>query len=252
MPYFLKKTPYVASNLREQLKTNIEDGGMLSRFGDRDYSDATIAVKNQIKESEDKALLLAAEFNRHIYNIETLTLFNGDLRLSSLPELAKRPGGIISGGPGFATGYQTKNFVNNILNNFKDEQTYAAKQYEATKIEAYKTNKFTYGSTLNTGVIQDPLTESNNAGLYEKVQKDAYLREGRSNEEAVARAAKDRALYERIEGADGHGWMTFDTYRTLKFLENDWSNSQEDLYQKIIKGENIDPSEYKDVVFSTV
>ena len=35
-----------------------------------------------------------------------------------------------------------------------------------------------------------------------------------------------------VEG-DGGGYITFDAYRTLKYLENDWSDEQEKLFQKI-------------------
>jgi hypothetical protein len=49
-----------------------------------------------------------------------------------------------------------------------------------------------------------------------------------------------------IKNADGQGYVSFDYYRMLKANENNWTNAQEILYQKEIKGEYISAEEISD------
>ena len=42
---------------------------------------------------------------------------------------------------------------------------------------------------------------------------------------------------------DGKGWITFDAYRILKNLENDWSYEQQELFDKVTDGEFVSPAE---------
>jgi hypothetical protein len=46
-----------------------------------------------------------------------------------------------------------------------------------------------------------------------------------------------------IKDADGQGYVSFDYYRMLKANENNWTNAQEQAYQKIINGEFIGAEE---------
>jgi hypothetical protein len=50
-----------------------------------------------------------------------------------------------------------------------------------------------------------------------------------------------------MEEGDGQGFITFDAYRTLRHLENAWSNEQEILFQRIAKGDNVTTSEIKEL-----
>jgi alkylated DNA repair dioxygenase AlkB len=47
------------------------------------------------------------------------------------------------------------------------------------------------------------------------------------------------APYFEIKDGDGQGWVTFDFYRALKVLENNWSAEQEQIYQDVINGKNV-------------
>lgn len=49
-----------------------------------------------------------------------------------------------------------------------------------------------------------------------------------------------------IKDADGQGYVSFDYYRMLKANENNWTNAQEELYQKEIKGQYISAEEIMD------
>jgi hypothetical protein len=50
--------------------------------------------------------------------------------------------------------------------------------------------------------------------------------------------------YKGIKEGDGQGYITVDAYRTLKKLQNRWSDQQELLYKKVIKGGEITTAEY--------
>lgn len=53
--------------------------------------------------------------------------------------------------------------------------------------------------------------------------------------------------YTGIKDGDGQGWVSFDTYRQLKELENNWSLEQEAAYQKELKGLPISPAELEEL-----
>ena len=52
--------------------------------------------------------------------------------------------------------------------------------------------------------------------------------------------------WKNITMADGQGYVSFDYYRMLKANENNWTNAQEIIYQKEIKGEYISAEEIFD------
>ena len=53
--------------------------------------------------------------------------------------------------------------------------------------------------------------------------------------------------YTGIKDGDGQGWVSFDTYRQFKELENNWSLEQEAAYQKELKGLPISPAELEEL-----
>ena len=58
--------------------------------------------------------------------------------------------------------------------------------------------------------------------------------------------AKDAKAYKEMTESDGAAFMTFDAYRTLRFMNDKWSTAQEALYQQIINGEEVDPKKVKE------
>ena len=53
--------------------------------------------------------------------------------------------------------------------------------------------------------------------------------------------------YTGIKDGDGQGWISFDSYRILKNLENSWTEQQEAAYQKELRGESLTPEELTDL-----
>jgi hypothetical protein len=67
----------------------------------------------------------------------------------------------------------------------------------------------------------------------EKALREDYKKRGLVKEEIDKRVAIEIDKYYQMEEGDGQGFISFDAYRTLKYLENAWSNEQEILFQRI-------------------
>lgn len=77
----------------------------------------------------------------------------------------------------------------------------------------------------------------------EQVDKLLYGKNG-TYENPVGGSVMD--TWAKIKDADGQGYVSFDYYRMLKANENNWTNAQEILYQKEIKGDYISAEEIFD------
>ena len=58
-------------------------------------------------------------------------------------------------------------------------------------------------------------------------------------DDAEFQVAIDLDAYTKMEEADAQGYLTFDAYRTLRYLENNWSDKQEALFQDVINGKTL-------------
>jgi hypothetical protein len=239
------------SYFNEQTSDNI------SFLGVQEYIDKSLYDKlgpNSLTQDEQKvAIVKAYTYNSWIHNFETINLFYSDpAQYGHLKEeMHKRNTGSTSGGPKFLTDVMAQDFINNIWNkdrldnngNVVERVTYASKIAAETKNEDY--NKFHFDGTYNTAVIKDPLRPSEYLEDIEKALRDEYKLNGKSDAQINDLLAKELKPYKEMTEADGAGLITFDAYRTLKKLENAWSNKQEELYKKII---NKVPVKASDIV----
>jgi hypothetical protein len=200
---------------------------------------------NLTSQEQEYMLVKAYTYNSWIHNFETVNLFIGEMSQFNHDKenLHKRNTGAQSGGRKFLTDEWAQNFINDVWN----KKTYAAKL-------GGKFNNFSYDGTLNTGVIQDVERSSIylddiEAGL----RKDYELSlkgSGKSKEEIKEiidkTISKDIAAYEKMNEADGAGYISIDAYRTLKKLENNWSDKQEALYQDEINGREVSASQIEE------
>ena len=76
---------------------------------------------------------------------------------------------------------------------------------------------------------------------YERRYKEAGVKDAKAEIDRRVKIEIDK--YKDIEEADGQGFITFDAYRTLRYLENAWSNEQEILFQRILRGEEVNASD---------
>jgi len=212
----------------------------LKAFAKANYLSPTIKEKITVfkltSEQETELLVDAYTYNSWIQNFEMASLFYGDIVQynHAKEELHKRNAGLTSGGRSIRTDIAAQNFSNGYLANTS---------YAATK-NGFPT--INYDGKLNTAIIQ----EVKRTSLYLEEIENALTKDytKRFNKvlpkDQVAAAVKTRvdqevSKYIDMEEGDGQGWITLDGYRLLKTNENNWSNAQEVLFQKIINGTEV-------------
>jgi predicted NAD-dependent protein-ADP-ribosyltransferase YbiA (DUF1768 family) len=89
---------------------------------------------------------------------------------------------------------------------------------------------------LNSSVLEDAI-ESISEVSFEQMVTSYMARTGAKRKEAEF---KYRG-FKNMKSADAQGWISFDAYRALEWRLDNWSDIKEDMYQRILKGEDIDP-----------
>ena len=162
--------------------------------------------------------------NNFLQNMNYSSLFLGDPVLFNIgkEDYHKRNAGMISTGKIFVSDDAFLKFVNNegLFNN----RAFAKAHNKAKGIDL----DYAYNGMLNTGVIS------------ESIHSAKYIEE---MEELMG--TEVASTYKNMEEADGQGWISFDSYRLLNISCDEWSEGQEDLYQKMLKGEKISSNKYK-------
>lgn len=197
-------------------------------------------AKSDNKENYNSSLVKAYLYNDWIHKFETFNLFNGDAAQFNhdKEEASKRAPGSTSDGDGFVNDPYAWDFINNVFN----KNSYAKK---LSKELGQDLDKFVLQGKLNTGVIADAERVSVYLNEMTEAWREAYKQNGLSDAEIEKRLKKDKKAYEEMKESDGSAFITFDAYRTLKKLGNDWSIAQESLYQQIVNGEEVDPKKVK-------
>jgi hypothetical protein len=200
-------------------------------------------LKNKLKVHDlsvaerDEVLSKAYVYNSWIHNFETIGLLYGDIAQynHAKEEMHKRNTGLTSGGLGMRTDIQAQSFINSVWN----------KGSYATQLGG-KYNNIKYDGTFNTAVIRDVERKSIYIDDIKKAWRRDYemqfknsMSKEEMDKEIDERIARDIKEYENMTEGDGQGLISFDAYRTLKKLSNQWTQQQEDLFQAIIKGEPV-------------
>lgn len=177
-----------------------------------------------------RRMLKAYLYNDWIHKFEVSNLFIGDFSQwdHSKGDWSKRIPGLTSGGYGFLFDEGTINFINGDFS----KSTYATSKGIPT---------FQFGESIRTAVVQD----AERTSVYIDELKEAWQEEYEqflSKEEAAAAVAEDLTAYEGMTESDGYAVMTLDAYRALHKVGRGWSIAQENLYQRIVKGEQVDPA----------
>jgi predicted NAD-dependent protein-ADP-ribosyltransferase YbiA (DUF1768 family) len=186
-------------------------------------------------------LLKAYQYNDWIHKYESSIIMFGDHAQwnHDKEDWSKRIPGLTSDGTGFIFDEGMATFINDVFN----KETYATKLSEKTGKEY---DNYRFSETINTSVIRDAVRES----IYLKDMIDAWREEydqaGYSTAEIEKMLIKDAEAYEEMKEADGMAYMTLDAYRTLHETGRGWSLAQEELYQKIINGETVNPKTAKE------
>jgi hypothetical protein len=198
--------------------------------GSRDgQSDIAAYIRKDLGRTvgEDQTSLLqevalkAFTVNALIHHMEAVSVLYGDLALynHNKEEYHKRNAGVGSTGRIFASDEAVNQFINNLGRGY------------ARKLGV---NQRGFDGTIRTAVFKDNEVPS--------VYYDEYLAT-LTKKYGAEKAKKILKPYEKMTEGDGQGWITFDSYRILSILEGAWSEKQNDLYNRIIAGEQVDPAE---------
>jgi hypothetical protein len=195
----------------EQMKTKVR------RLAEKDSG-----RKNLKSDELAEIALRSFTFNSLFHNMEITALFDGDYAVFNhdKEEYSKRSSYVTSTGRIFSTDASDYAFITNLGGAY-------AKKIGAAPRE--------FNGVLNTAVFRDVKLKSK----YFDVYVDALVKSGMSKDEAK----KTLKPYSDMTEGDAQGWLTFDTYRSLSLLQNEWSPKQNDLYNKIIQGQKVDPQE---------
>ena len=199
------------------------------------------AGKLKISDTEKADRLVRAySANAFVSFVESTILFYGDISAYNLlkEEFHKRNSSAGSTGRTFMSDKEIIGGYNELFGN-----KYASKR-------GYKSYGIDKDGIVRTAVFNDIQVQNDKLiaeyadNFKEKYTKDftAFGLKGKALtdrvEEEVAKSIK-KYFADEIKEGDGQGWLTFDAYRMLAKLSNEWSQSQEDLYLKIIEGKEI-------------
>lgn len=220
--YFEKKSDQLYNYLNE---AKYVDPKLLNKYNIPGFTGA----------QKEKLLSKTYMYNSWIHNLETSVIFYGDIAQydHTKQDFHKRTSGLISNGRRFRTDISAIRYIN--------EQFNLGKTYASTLAPKY--NNFIYDGSLNTAVIEEIKRDSVYIDDIRQGLTDYYKKNTKkSDAEIKSTVDKEVEKYtkDEIKEGDGQGYITFDAYRTLKKLQNKWSDKQEELFQKIIKGEPIE------------
>jgi hypothetical protein len=241
MSYFQEKTSELNTNYLSKFK--FISKSVYEKLGYKS-SELTSAKLNELKNNEalTNNLLKAYQYNSWIHKYETSILLFGDFAQwdHSKEEWSKRIPGSTSDGTGFLFDEGIISFINNSFN----KTSYASILSKNTN-KNY--DKFRLSNTINTGVIQDAVRESIYLKDFIESWEEEYADSGYTNAEIKEFIKKDTKAYLNMDEGDGMAYMTLDAYRTLHYIGGTpFTLAQEELYQKIIAGEPVDPKKVKE------
>jgi len=208
-------------------------------------------VKNLTEPEMVQTALRAFTYNSWIHNMESAINMYGDLALynHAKEEFHKRNAGMGSTGTLFRTDEAAINYINQSV----------GRGYEKSLIDSgeLKTEGVrTFDGTFNTAVMQDMQTASVYAKEYEEVFRkhfegiynNAYGKKNNLSSDQLkkiidAKTESALAPYMEMKEGDGQGWVTIDSYRIMRKLEGKWSTQQEELYQRILRGNDVGTSD---------
>ncbi len=214
------KAPFLSDNLISNLTTGKDNP--LSKYKSDKRALGNILVK-------------AFTFNSWIHNTESTILNYSDIaQYKTAIDFHKRIAMFSSTGDIFSTDNTTLGYINN------QGMLYARKNNLPEK---------TFSDQLGTAVMTDPVLTSAyikqiTDGLREGLKKD-WDQSGKTYTQAEldTEANKQAQAYQDMKIGDAQGWITFDSYRALSIAVDKWSEKQEDLYNRIVNGEVIDPNQ---------
>lgn len=183
-----------------------------------------------------EAELLCAVVNSTLVNLENWEIFFGDISQYKLDDTNKRNKGANGTGEIFRTDDVIVDYINKTLGatNYQSHMKQRVKDNNLSPTEekfsklflGEGSTMFEYGKVLDTATLDELVYHSIYTEAFKNYVSSDSLKE-----------------YKKMKVCDGQGFITFDAYRALKFSQGKWSPEQEELFQKICKGEDISPAD---------
>lgn len=190
-----------------------------------------IATKRS-DEDRKLAAIRAFTYNAWIHNFESLILvYQSPAQYNhAKEEFNKRNSMFGSTGKSFDTGVNAQKQINT-----KVGYSYA----ESLGIK----RSSGYDGTMNTAVLADSISDSvyykEYVDYFTKYYNDLYSNRKDMSSSDIKKIVSTKiaslSKYLGMKDGDAQGWITLDSYRILSYLEGNWSDKQEKLFQKIIK-----------------
>ena len=226
---FIRINDDLKAYFQEETKNNL--GRLLSNvYVDetiKNIIDDTTLSNRQILEVTSKAYT----YNSFIHKFETMILLYGDAVQYNhdKEEFHKRNAGLAAGGRSFRADGKAIKYINSHL-----KPLYTIKQGH---------KPFAYDGTFKTAILKEAELRSKYRDEYYKDIYDSLYRRLKDADKAKEIADKVISEYDAMKIGDGQGYITLDSYRKMKKLENKWSDAQERLYKKVVNNENLNPED---------
>jgi hypothetical protein len=191
-------------------------------------------LKNQPSSVVFETAVKSMVYNSFIHKFEMNTLVYGDAAQNNhdKEEHMKRiPGFFASGRIPVADVFMDRMFAQ------KGGRYHLSPWFTNSGLEAPKDPLSSQTSILKTAVFKDVFTDS----VYYEEMMNVLDEYNKTAAVPIPKEAYD--AYKNMKVADAQAWMTFDAYRALEIRLDNWSPQKEELYNKIINGENVDIAE---------
>jgi hypothetical protein len=207
-----------ASSLRNEMESKLViSDNLLEFYTNKNESTGEVEELGSVKDKMYRTFLI----NNFIQNLNYTSLFLGDVSTHNVQgeNLHKRIAGLISTGKIFRHDGVWMKYINSAEYN-----AYGfAKKHNASKTNVNR--DYVYNGFLNTAIIKEAESDSKYIEHYKNM------------------LGIDTSKYNNMQEADGQAWLSFDTYRILQDSIGEWSDAQEEMYQKMLSGKKLNQNE---------
>jgi hypothetical protein len=207
-----------AQSLRNEMESKLViSDNLLEFYTNKDEKTGEVEEIGSVKDKMYRTFLI----NNFIQNLNYTSLFLGDVSTHNVQgeNLHKRIAGLISTGKIFRHDSVWMKYINS-----SEYNAYGfAKKHNQGRTNVNR--DYVYSGYLNTAIIKEAESDSKYIEHYKNM------------------LGIDTSKYNNMQEADGQAWLSFDTYRILQDSIGEWSDAQEEMYQKMLSGKKLEQSE---------
>ena len=205
-----------------------------AKYVDKGLIERIRVTNDELTEKDiETALVKAYTYNSFIHKMETVIIAYGDLVQynHAKEEFHKRNAGAGSTGKLFRNDKVAIDFINSRGRGW-------------AKRKGKKEKTLTYSGEIDTAVLEDNIIPTAYLkDITDAITEDITKRYAKATlpDNIKAERIKEEVgdYFDKMKEGDAQGWITFDMYRILAYLEGNWSDEQEKLYKQIINEEEV-------------